>query len=429
MQGLLDFLKTPAGQGLLATGLGAAASAGRGRGLLGNLGTGGLMGLQAFSGAQSQEAELAERQKMGQYRDAQMKNVLAEAAAREAELARKGRLQSELPNLFKGGGMSGGQPMPQEVGGVPMFSQPMGAAPMQQAPAGFDIRKAIELGMSPDEIQKYVGLQDAGKPKATRQLEVDDGKGGKRLALVDDFGREVAGYAGYTAPVQVNRGDRVDFVKPAPGVSLGVNMSPEARASNALGWANHGLTKRGQDMTDARARETANAGKVPAGYRLNADGTMSAIPGGPADLKAVLGLLDEVDALLPKATGSYLGAGVDQAARVFGASTDGADATAQLKTLQGALIGKMPKMAGPQSDKDVQLYREMAGQVGDPTLPVGTRQKASETIRRLNEKYAGMGEGASRAGSPPPTPMKGMVRNGYRFKGGDPSKQENWEKQ
>jgi hypothetical protein len=86
-------------------------------------------------------------------------------------------------------------------------------------------------------------------------------------------------------------------------------------------------------------------------------------------------------------------------------------------------------MSGPQSDKDVQLYREMAGQVGDPTLPVGTRQKASETIRRLNEKYAGMSEGASKAGSPPPTPMKGMVRNGYRFKGGDPSKQENWEKQ
>jgi hypothetical protein len=40
-----------------------------------------------------------------------------------------------------------------------------------------------------------------------------------------------------------------------------MGMSPEAKASNALGWANHGLTKRGQDLADARARETASAGK------------------------------------------------------------------------------------------------------------------------------------------------------------------------
>lgn len=72
MNGFLDFLKTPAGQAILATGLGAAASAGRGRGLLGNIGQGGLMGLQAYGGAQEQEYLNAERKKSGELRDMQL---------------------------------------------------------------------------------------------------------------------------------------------------------------------------------------------------------------------------------------------------------------------------------------------------------------------------------------------------------------------
>lgn len=113
-----------------------------------------------------------------------------------------------------------------------------------------------------------------------------------------------------------------------------------------------------------------------------------------SEARDVLGILDEVDKILPTATGSVAGSAVDAAAGFFGKATDGAKATAQLKTLQGALISKMPKMSGPQSDKDVQLYREMAGQVADPSLPIETRQAASKTIRMMNEKYAGVAPAA-----------------------------------
>lgn len=116
-----------------------------------------------------------------------------------------------------------------------------------------------------------------------------------------------------------------------------------------------------------------------------------------SEARDVLGILDEVDKLLPNATGSMAGSAVDAAAGFFGKATDGAKATAQLKTLQGALISKMPKMSGPQSDKDVQLYREMAGQVADPKLPIETRQAASKTIRMMNEKYAGVAPAAPTA--------------------------------
>jgi hypothetical protein len=250
--------------------------------LQGNLG-GGLLGAnQAYGDAKAN----AMRQRVA---EAQLQETLAQAEERKMNVARQQEalrrqqaIQAAIPTLYKQPGMTGGQPVPQEAGGVPMFSQPMGAAPMQQTPGGFDVQAALRLGMDPKMIQEYAGLQDVGRPKATRQMEVDDGKGGKRIALVDDFGREVAGFAGYTAPVQVNQGDRVSFVKPAPGVALPVNMSPEARASNALGWANHGLSKQRLSLD----QNSAAAGKAPLGYRFKPDGALEAIPGGPADIKA-----------------------------------------------------------------------------------------------------------------------------------------------
>jgi hypothetical protein len=63
-------------------------------------------------------------------------------------------------------------------------------------------------------------------------------------------------------------------------------MSPSERDASARGWANNALTRRGQDLTDARAREANTAGKAPAGYRYKEDGSLEAIPGGPADIKA-----------------------------------------------------------------------------------------------------------------------------------------------
>lgn len=150
------------------------------------------------------------------------------------------------------------------------------------------------------------------------------------------------------------------------------------------------------------ALDTTRLGRdgVPSGYRNKADGTLEAIPGGPADpsrskevmqqgkdAQDVLSILGQARSLVPTATGSDAGAAVDRAARVFGLSSNGADAAAQLKALQGALISKMPKMSGPQSDKDVQLYREMAGQIGDPAIPASQRLAAMKTVEELHRKH------------------------------------------
>ena len=92
--------------------------------------------------------------------------------------------------------------------------------------------------------------------------------------------------------------------------------------------------------------------------------------------------------LLPKATGSGFGAMRDKGAALFGTTTEGAQNAAKLKVIAGKLVAAVPKFSGPQSDKDVQLYREMAGQVGDDTLPYETRQAALETVIALQSAEA-----------------------------------------
>jgi hypothetical protein len=109
-----------------------------------------------------------------------------------------------------------------------------------------------------------------------------------------------------------------------------------------------------------------------------------------SDAKDVLSLMKEAAPLIDEATNSLAGQGVDIVAGAFGKSTKGAQAAASLRALEGSLVSKMPKMSGPQSDKDVLLYRQMAGQIGDPSIPRATKKSAMETIAKLNSKYAGV---------------------------------------
>lgn len=153
MQGLLDLLDKPAVQGLLAAGLGAAASAGRGRGLLGNLGAGGLMGLQAYSGAQQNQLAAADRAKMTEYRDIQMQNLQAEMEQRKKKQALidgllGGASQPAQPGQL-GSGSFGVVPT---AGGAPAIPQPQARIPN----LSFDQLAALKMhGVDLTELHKY----------------------------------------------------------------------------------------------------------------------------------------------------------------------------------------------------------------------------------------------------------------------------------
>ncbi|MGJ7500066.1 hypothetical protein ACSFBF_06875 [Variovorax sp. ZT5P49] len=111
-------------------------------------------------------------------------------------------------------------------------------------------------------------------------------------------------------------------------------------------------------------------------------------------------------------TGSGVGALVDRVGNFVGQPIKGASQAAQLKALGGWLVANVPRMEGPQSDRDVANYNTMAGQVGDETLPPSTRKAALQTVIALQNKYAAINGGAvpdGRSNSAPGTLPSGWT--------------------
>lgn len=193
------------------------------------------------------------------------------------------------------------------------------------------------------------------------------------------------------------------------------SQSPDNLATNdrmaAEGALNRGVTMRGQNMTaDRETKDDADPGKYtqvvidPERGPLLVDrktGTYSEVTGAGgakipgkniSDAKKLESKLGEAITmareLIPNATGSGAGSLVDTATRFVGKSTEGDDAATQLETLAGWMTSNVPRMQGPQSDKDTLLYRQMAAQVGDRTKTRTARLKALTTLEELQKKYA-----------------------------------------
>lgn len=185
--------------------------------------------------------------------------------------------------------------------------------------------------------------------------------------------------------------DRTQTFTPAPipGLGRGRRKEDEAGAvASAQKAAELGYLPKELGMrTQAAIQQAGGVTAVQEAAKAQAERTALDVTR-TRDANSTLSLLDEAEKILPSATGSTSGAAYDTAAGFFGQSTPGAQATAQLQTIAGQLTSKMPRMQGPQSDRDVELYKQMAGDLANPKLPVETRMAALQTIRVLNEKYA-----------------------------------------
>ena len=122
---------------------------------------------------------------------------------------------------------------------------------------------------------------------------------------------------------------------------------------------------------------------------------------------------DGTPAVSPLPTGSGIGAGFDWVASLAGSAPKGVAEADKLRVIGGILTSKVPRMEGPQSNVDVQLYRETAGQVGDATLPRSRRLAALDTVERLLAKYEKFNRDEPQigvAGAVPLQPFQGQNR-------------------
>ena len=342
----------------------------------------GLMGLLAAQDdAARMKADTAWRQEQAnrQRQEWEMKDGAAKAQAAQ---------RAAIPSLFT----------PGEGGGV----------------GGFDVQRAWQHGFDPDEIQKLAGLSNVGRAKVARTVDGVDENGRPVTYQVDEFGQRVGdGIGQWKAPMLINQGDRQTLFDPGTRQtlgSLGINMSQAERDASARGWASQALARERMNFDMGGGAESGKPQYKDGNWVMPPRGlqpgqSVPAMPSaGVKDANEALALIGQAKQLIPKATGSYFGSAMDTAARAFGKSTEGDMATGQLQALEGALVAKMPKMSGPQSDKDVALYRQMAGVIGDPTIPAERKLAALQTVEEIQRRYAGV--------QSPKTPASGAMGSG-----------------
>lgn len=182
---------------------------------------------------------------------------------------------------------------------------------------------------------------------------------------------------------------------PAPqGAPTGAPAAPAAATAPGVQTLVLGKTlqqRAAEEGVLAGARKSAEAS---AERTTNAAGVTSL-------LKEAEGLLRGVDVTRPTTdaqgntvfpkvampTGSGIGAGVDYAQSLVGKSNAGAETADRLAVLGGALVTKVPRLNGPQSDRDAALYREMAGRIGDSSIPIERRLAALKSVQSILGKY------------------------------------------
>lgn len=208
--------------------------------------------------------------------------------------------------------------------------------------------------------------------------------------------------------MQINQGSQVGLANPYTGQiqsAVGVGMSPGQAAQLAQsdrqfqqsqGLAQQRLQLDKRNMVQPKMVDGAwvypPTAENPQGTMIPTD--MYTPPkGSVAAQKSSAGkvnnLLDEAEKYIGGATGSAVGNLADMATGALGVSLPGAQNIARLKTLEAGLVMGMPRLEGPQSNLDQQLYREAAGQIGNPNVPPQTKKAAIETIRKIQNSYPG----------------------------------------
>jgi hypothetical protein len=86
---------------------------------------------------------------------------------------------------------------------------------------------------------------------------------------------------------------------------------------------------------------------------------------------------------------SSIGTGIGE---FFGSDSKASQADAQLTMLSGALTMKQPRFEGPQGVLDVTLYQKLAGDLGNPNIPIQSRLATMKQMVNLQKKYYPSGD-------------------------------------
>lgn len=108
-----------------------------------------------------------------------------------------------------------------------------------------------------------------------------------------------------------------------------------------------------------------------------------------------INMLNDALTLLPKSTSGGAATMGKNIAGFFGSATDSSAIDSQLEIIANALVQNVPRMEGPQSNYDVALYRQAAGDLANTSKPREVRIAAANKLVELYNRYAGLNGGDS----------------------------------
>jgi hypothetical protein len=231
------------------------------------------------------------------------RDVLQGLARDRVQQPPQGQPQGQPPQAPAAPGSFGAMPEPMPNAAPQQAQPPQGApqGPQGPAPARNNVWQFYQhvadtlrdRGLSA-QAQNYYSLAEKFRPKfGTEPRVMTDPSTGKlvQVLVAEDGTTNVLPFGVKPNMKLQDLGGSVQAIDENAlpnGQVFGKTMTPGEVASNSVAWANNKATLRGQDLTDARAREQAQQGKVPAGYRPTAadPAALEFIPGGPADPNA-----------------------------------------------------------------------------------------------------------------------------------------------
>jgi hypothetical protein len=224
-----------------------------------------------------------------------------------------------------------------------------------------DTKASLDIALAQKALRENPNL-------ATATVGVKGRPGWKQLIIYDKT-KPNDPYQEVGEPIESDKGTSVNVAAPVTPVTIQDPKNPDATI-----------------IVDGRTNKV-----IGVGPKLTQTGTanikkQAAMEGLASDLKTAEDLLTGV-ATGSKPTSSGAGAAYDYAASLIGVAPEGSAEADELKVVAGRLVQKVPRFEGQQSDRDVQLYKESAADVGNSKIPIARRLAAVRRMKMLYEGY------------------------------------------
>ena len=201
---------------------------------------------------------------------------------------------------------------------------------------------------------------------------------------------------------------------PAPAAQPSIGGGGAGGATPAARESASATSRAATDAAIQQRKELAVAEQKPAAIARGTDAATTVKNQSFAD--RTYSLMKPINDAILQSTGSTLGAGVDAVAAAIGKSTEGSKAIARLNVLSYGILSNIPRFEGPQSDIDVQMYKQAAGDFNNRKLPVEDRLAALDALRTILQRYDTAGKNDWTFGSAAQSQGTGTTQSGNKFK-------------